>query len=100
MSSGVALRPAQRSDIPTLARIANAGNARSALHRRIAPYQDQHPLSYYHWRLNIIRQRFATPDLRTIVAEDAVSGEILGLASWVVEGADTALHKRWASEST
>lgn len=100
MSSNVRLRLAQRSDIPALARIANAGNAQSALHRRIARYQDQHPIGYYHWRLNIIRERFATPDLRTIVAEDSSSGEVLGLASWAVEGSDTALYKEWVGEST
>lgn len=100
MSSNVTLRPAQRSDIPTLAHIANAANAQSGLHRRVALYQDQNPIGYYHWRLNIIRQRFATPDLRTIVAEDSSSGEILGLASWVVEGSDTALYKDWVGEST
>jgi GNAT superfamily N-acetyltransferase len=100
MSSNVTLRLAQRSDISTLAHIANAGNAQSALHRRIALCRDQHPIDYYHWRLNIIRQRFATPDLRTIVAEDSSSSEILGLASWVVEGSDTALYKQWVGEST
>lgn len=100
MSSNVTLRLAQRFDIPALANIANAGNAQSALHRRMAPYQDQNPIDYYHWRLNIIRQRFATPDLRTIVAEDSSSSEILGQASWVVEGSDTALYKKWVGERT
>lgn len=100
MSSNVTLRLAQRSDISTLARIANAGNAQSVLHKRMAPYQDQYPIDYYHWRLNIIRQRFATPDLRTIVAVDSSTNEILGLASWAVEGSDTALYKKWVGEST
>ncbi|KXL43610.1 hypothetical protein M433DRAFT_5465 [Acidomyces richmondensis BFW] len=100
MSSNVVLRLAQRSDIPTLAHIANAGNAQSALHKRIALYRDQNPICYYHWRLNIIRERFVTPDLRTIVAEDSSSNEILGQASWAIEGQDTALYKTWVGEST
>lgn len=94
----VTLRPARRSDIPALARVANAGYANSALHRRIAPHQDKYPLDYYHWRLNIIRQRFTTPELRTIVAFDNTSGEILGQAAWAVEGEDTPLYKRWTGE--
>lgn len=100
MSSNVVLRPAVRSDIPALAHSANAGNAQSVLHRRIALYQDQYPSDYYLWRLNIIRQRFATPDLRTIVAVDSTTGELLGQAAWAVEGSDTALHKRWLKESS
>jgi N-acetylglutamate synthase-like GNAT family acetyltransferase len=98
MSGNIILRPAIRSDIPALAHIANAANAQSALHRRIALHQEQYPADYYRWRLNTIRQRFATPDLRTIVAVDATTGEILGHAAWAVEGAGTALHKRWLSE--
>lgn len=93
----ITLRPATRSDIPTLARIANAGYAHSALHRRMAPHQDIYPLDYHRWRLNIIRQRFTTPDLRTMVAVDG-SGRILGQAAWAVEGQDTALYKSWTSE--
>jgi GNAT superfamily N-acetyltransferase len=100
MPSNVVLRLAQRSDIPALAHLANAGNAQSALHRRMAPYQDQNPIGYYHWRLNIIRQRFATSDLRTIVAVDSSSGKILGQAAWAIEGSDTALYKDWVGEST
>lgn len=92
--STITLRAAQRSDIPTLARIANAANASSALHRRFAPRQDQYPLDYYRWRLNLIRERFTTPDLRTIVAVGPI-GAILGLASWAVEGENTALYKEW-----
>jgi hypothetical protein len=99
MSSDVTLRLAQCPDIPTLARIANAANAQSALHKRIALHQDRHPIAYYNWRLNVIRQRFATPDVRTIVAEDVISGEILGFASWAVEDEDTELYKRWVSEA-
>lgn len=99
-SNNITLRPAQRPDIPALARLANASNARSALHKRIAPRQHEHASDYYLWRLNIVRQRFATPDLRTIVAEDPSTGEILGQASWAVEGSNTALYKRWTSEST
>lgn len=100
MTSNVNLRLAQRSDIPTLAELANAGNAQSALHRRMALYQDQNPMGYYYWRLNIIQERFATPNLRTIVAEDSSSGEILGQAAWVVEGSDTNLFKEWVSRGT
>jgi GNAT superfamily N-acetyltransferase len=37
--------------------------------------------------------------VRTIVAEDPSTGEILGQASWGVEGSETELHRRWASES-
>ena len=100
MSSNIILRPATRSDTSDLALIANAANAQSALHRRIALHQEQFPSDYYRWRLNIIRQRFATSDLRTIVAVDSTSGEILGQASWAVEGSGTALHKRWLKESS
>ncbi|KAF2753271.1 acyl-CoA N-acyltransferase [Pseudovirgaria hyperparasitica] len=100
MVGNVTIRPAQRADIPTLAHIANAANAKSILHRRIAPYQVQYPIDYYQWRLKIIRERFAQPDLRTIVAEDPSTGEILGSGAWLVEGSDTALYKRWVGEST
>lgn len=100
MSDNVTLRLAERSDIPTLARMANAGNAQSVLHRRMAPHQDQYPPDYYQWRLKIVRLRFATPNLRTIVAVDSSSGEILGQASWAVEGADTNLYKEWVCKST
>jgi N-acetylglutamate synthase-like GNAT family acetyltransferase len=98
--STTTIRPAQRPDIPTLARLANAGNSLSVLHKRIAPRQYEHATDYYLWRLNIIRQRFATPELRTIVAEDSSTGEILGQASWAVEGEDTALYKRWVGENS
>jgi GNAT superfamily N-acetyltransferase len=98
--NNITLRPAQRSDIPALARLANASNEHSALHRRIAPRQHEHATDYYLWRLNIVRQRFATPDLRTMVAEDSSNGRVLGQASWAVEGSDTALYKRWTGEST
>lgn len=97
--SNITLRPAQRSDIPRLASIANAANAQSALHKRFAPYQNEYPLDYYHWRLNLIRERFATPDLRTVVAVDSC-GAILGLASWAVEGEDTALYEEWVKQNT
>lgn len=100
MSGNIILRPATRSDTSDLALIANAANAQSALHRRIALHQEQFPSDYYRWRLNIIRQRFATSDLRTIVAVDSTSGEILGQASFAVEGSDTALYKRWLKESS
>lgn len=100
MSSNIILRLATRSDTSDLALIANAANAQSALHRRIALHQEQYPSDYYRWRLNIIRQRFATSDLRTIVAVDSTSGEILGQASFAVEGSSTALYKRWVSESS
>jgi GNAT superfamily N-acetyltransferase len=100
MSDKVILRPATRSDISALAHSANAGNAQSALHRRIALHQDRYPTDYYRWRLNIIRQRFATSNLRTMVAVDSTTGELLGQASWAVEGSDTALHKRWLKESS
>jgi N-acetylglutamate synthase-like GNAT family acetyltransferase len=99
-NNNITLRAAQRSDIPALARLANAGNAKSVLHKRIAPRQHEHATDYYLWRLNIIRQRFATPELRTMVAEDFSTGEILGQASWAVEGSETALYKRWTGEST
>jgi N-acetylglutamate synthase-like GNAT family acetyltransferase len=98
--STTTLRPAQRPDTSALAHLANAANARSVLHKRIAPRQHEHATDYYLWRLNIVRQRFATPDLRTIVAEDPFTGEILGQASWAVEGSDTALYKRWTRESS
>ena len=100
MSGNIVLRPATRSDTSDLALIANAANEQSALHRRIALHQEQFPSDYYRWRLNIIRQRFATSDLRTIVAVDSTSGEILGQASFAVEGSDTALYKRWLRESS
>lgn len=100
MSNEIILRPARRSDIPDLARVGNAANAKSALHKRMAPYQDKYPLDYYQWRLDIVRQRLAAPDTRTIVAEDSLTGEILGQASWAVEGTETALYKEWASEYT
>lgn len=98
MHENITLRFAKRSDISALAHIANAANAQSALHRRIARYQEQYPDDYYRWRLNIIRQRFATPDLRTIVAVDNATGQVLGQASWAVEGSETALYKRWVAE--
>jgi len=97
--STTTLRPAQRSDTSALAHVANAANAHSVLHKRIAPRQHEHATDYYLWRLNIVRQRFATPDVRTIVAEDPSTGQILGQASWAVEGSATALYKRWTSES-
>ena len=100
MPANIVLRPAVRSDTSDLAVIANAANAQSALHRRIALRQEQFPLDYYRWRLNIIRQRFATSDLRTIVAVDSTTGKILGQASWAVEGSETALYKRWLKESS
>lgn len=96
--SNVSLRPARRSDTSALVDNANAGFAQSALHRRIALHQDQYPSDYRQWRLNIIRQRFATPNLRTIVAVNADTGDVLGQAAWAVEGADTALHRRWCGE--
>jgi GNAT superfamily N-acetyltransferase len=99
-NNNITLRPAQRPDIPALTNLANAANARSVLHRRIAPRQHEHASDYYLWRRNIIRQRFATPDLRTMVAEDSSTGKILGQASWAVEGSDTALYKRWTAESS
>lgn len=100
MSSTVTLRPATRQDISALAHLANASNAKSVLHKRIAPGQDKYPLNYYNWRLNIIRQRFATPDLRTIIAEDSSTGQILGQASWAIEGSDTPLYKSWVGETS
>ena len=100
MAGNVTLRLARRADISELAGIANAGNAQSALHRRMAPRQDDLPLDYHRWRVNIFRERFATPNLRTVVAENADSGELLGVACWAVEGSDTALYKRWVGEST
>lgn len=100
MSDNVTLRFAQRSDIPELARIGNAANSGSVLHRRMAPLQDRYPTSHYHWRLNIIRERFAKPDMRMVVAEDSISGEILGLACWGVMGQETALYKKWVVEGT
>jgi GNAT superfamily N-acetyltransferase len=100
MSANIILRSAVRSDTSVLAVIANAANAQSALHRRIARHQEQFPSDYHRWRLNIVRQRFATSDLRTIVAVDSTTGEILGQASWAVEGCETALYKRWLKESS
>ena len=35
-----------------------------------------------------------------MVAVDTSSGEILGQASWAVEGPDTALYKEWIGQST
>jgi GNAT superfamily N-acetyltransferase len=99
-TTNIHLRPAERPDTSALAHLANAANAHSVLHKRIAPRQHEHATDYYLWRLNIVRQRFATPDLRTIVAEDPSTGQILGQASWAVEGADTALYKRWTAESS
>lgn len=99
-NSNIVLRLARRDDTSRLVHIANAANAQSALHRRIAPGQDRYPLSYHDWRLNIFRQRFITPDLRIIVAEDTSTREVLGLACWAVEGADTTLYQRWVSESS
>lgn len=98
-TSSIILRPAQRSDTSALVDNANAGFSQSALHRRIALYQDQYPSDYRHWRLNIIRQRFATPNLRTIVAVDSSTSDILGQAAWAVEGAGTALSQKWSSET-
>lgn len=63
-------------------------------------WQDDYPINYYQWRLNIIRQRFATPDLRTMVAIDASTSKILGQASYAVEGLETDLYKRWVSEAS
>ncbi|KAF2223526.1 acyl-CoA N-acyltransferase [Elsinoe ampelina] len=100
MTSNLNLRPARRSDISRLAHLGNAANAQSALHRRISPGRDTHPGSYYLWRLNIIRERFATPNLRSMVVEDTSTSEILGLSCWTVEGSDTPLYKRWVSESS
>ena len=94
------LRPAVRPDTSALTHLANAANARSVLHKRIAPRQQEHATDYYLWRRNIVRQRFATPELRTIVAEDPSTGKLLGQASWAVEGSDTALHKKWVAESS
>lgn len=100
MSGNVILRPAQRSDISDLAHLANAANANSVLHKRIAPKQDQYPLGYYHWRRDLVRMRFPNPEIRTMVAVDSLSGELLGQATWAVEGSDTALYKQWTGEST
>lgn len=100
MPNTVTLRLAQRSDIPTLATISNAATASSAVHRRMAPLQDHYPTSHYHWRLNIIRERFASPDMRIVVAEDSSSGEILGMSCWAVEGPETGLQRKWAGERT
>jgi GNAT superfamily N-acetyltransferase len=100
MSQNVILRPARRSDTEDLAHIANAANAKSAIHKRVAPWQNEYPINYYLWRRNIVRQRFATPDVRTIVAEDATTGQILGQATWGVEGAETKLYKEWTANST
>jgi len=96
--STIMLRPAQRSDIPDMARIANVANSKSVIHKRIAPRQSEYPLDYYNWRLKIIRQRFATPSLRSMIAYDKVTGQVLGQATWVVEGVDTELRKAWVSE--
>lgn len=99
-SPNVTLRLAQRTEISRLAQLTNAANAQSAIHRRLAPGQKTYPLSYHEWRLNIFRQRFIAPSLRTIVAEDSDSHDILGLACWAVEGVDTALSQQWAAKST
>ncbi|WPG97779.1 Hypothetical protein R9X50_00056000 [Acrodontium crateriforme] len=100
MSSKIILRPAQRSDISDLALLGNAANANSVLHRRIAPSQDQSPVGHYQWRRNLVRLRFPAPDIRTIVAVNSSSGELLGQATWAIEGSDTALYKKWTGEST
>ena len=39
-------------------------------------------------------------NVRTIVAEDTSTGNMLGYTAWAVEGSDTALYERWVSEST
>lgn len=100
MAGNVTLRPAQRADIWRLAVIANAANANSALHHRIAPRADEYPWSYYTWRAGLVRHRLADKGTRTIVAEDISTGEVLGFACWAVEGPDTALYKRWFGEGT
>ncbi|KAG8631624.1 hypothetical protein KVT40_000764 [Elsinoe batatas] len=100
MASNLTLRPARRSNISNLAHLGNAANAQSALHRRMSPGRDIYPTSYYLWRLNIIRERFATPNLRSMVVEDTFTGEILGLSCWTVEGPKTPLYKGWVSESS
>ncbi|KAF4550263.1 Hypothetical protein D9617_18g034540 [Elsinoe fawcettii] len=90
------LRPAVRSDLPTLALIANRANSPSALHRHMSPKQSLHPSSHYLWRLSILRLRLATPTIRTIVAVSP-SGAILGFATWSIEGPTTSLHAGWTS---
>lgn len=100
MSENVNLRLARRTDLPAMARIANAANAGSELHRRMAPLQDQHPLAHYHWRLNLLRERLVTPNMRIMVAEDPSTHAILGFACWSIEGSDSALYKQWVGQST
>lgn len=97
-SDNITLRLAQRTDISALAHLANKGYAASALHNRMAPNRSKYPTDYYRWRINIIRGRFATPDLRTMVAVDS-EDRILGQASWAVEGKDTSLYKAWTDEA-
>ena len=62
MSGNIILRSATRPEISDLALIVNAANEQWALHRRIALHQEKFPSDYYLWRLNIIRQGFATSD--------------------------------------
>jgi GNAT superfamily N-acetyltransferase len=100
MAPKITLRPATRADLPALALIANAANANSAIHARLARYQHEYPDDYYRWRLNILRTRFVSPALRFIVAEDTASKELLGFANWAVEGPNTELYKKWVGERT
>ena len=83
------LRPAVRPDTSALTHLANAANARSVLHKRIAPRQQEHATDYYLWRRNIVRQRFATPELRTIVADNKSR---IPSSSWGILVHEIALH--------
>lgn len=97
-TSSLTLRPARRTDISALATLANNGYAQSVLHNRMAPNRSKYPRDYYNWRLNIIRSRFATPDLRTMVVVNS-GDKILGQAAWAVEGPETSLYQRWTREA-
>ena len=95
--ANISIREATRADIHDITLISNAANASSHHHRLIAPSQDTHPWDYHLWRLNIVRARFATPSVRTIVAVDTSTDEVLGLASYAAEG-PSALLDKWTQE--
>ncbi|KAF2420140.1 acyl-CoA N-acyltransferase, partial [Tothia fuscella] len=94
--SNLILRPPNRDELPNLASLQNAANAKSHLHHLMAPGQFQDPKAYYEWTLLRQRTRFVTPFLRFIIAEDAQTNEILGLSLWSAQG-ESALRRRWES---
>lgn len=82
------LRPASPADITPCAAIAYAAFQPSPLIRHMAPISDEVELGFW---TAIVASAFNDPNTHLVVAEDAVSGEVLGFAKWVFVGEGAVL---------